>query len=113
MLCCQMALSQLPFPNSFFVQLKNRREQNYRVRSDKIKKNNYINQIKRRTIIGVFNKPSATQTDNIGGFDFSEIVPWGSKNSLIDGFCAEFFAKSISENCNRLALRFEIYMKKN
>jgi hypothetical protein len=49
------------------------------------------------------NKPSATQTDNFGGFDFSEIVAWGPKNLPIDEFCAEFFAKSIGEYRNRLA----------
>jgi hypothetical protein len=49
----------------------------------------------------------------LGGLDFSEIVTWGPKNYLIDGFCAEFFAKSIGENCNRLAFKvWEIFEKK-
>jgi hypothetical protein len=39
----------------------------------------------------------------LGVFDLAEIVAGGSKNKLIDGFCAKFFAKSIAKNRNRLA----------
>jgi hypothetical protein len=31
----------------------------------------------------------------LGVFDLAEIVAGGSKNKLIDGFCAKFFAKSV------------------
>jgi hypothetical protein len=45
-------------------------------------------------------------------FDFVEIITEGHKNYLIDGFCVEFYAKSIGKNRNRLAfLVWEIFEK--
>jgi hypothetical protein len=39
----------------------------------------------------------------LGVFDFLEIITGGSKNLKIDGFCAEFFAKSFGKNRNCIA----------
>jgi hypothetical protein len=56
--------------------------------------------------------PSLKETV-LGVFDLAEIVAGGSTNKQINGFCENFFAKSIAKNRNRLAFVVWEIFKKN